>query len=178
MTFSINISESFQVIKTNRYLRLGKEKVRDVLRDNKNMLDYLADAEEPNIDDDESEFIIFPDSEAITKYRISSRADFVGNIDSRALFALSSKELEGFRTKEEKDYCFMAMDKMYAMFPSFNSDVNEKVAAVTMAFLTMGCSMVMERSENVRLDRPFLYAIMHNESGLPVFTGIMNKAQK
>ena len=53
-----------------------------------------------------------------------------------------------------------------------------KAAAVTMAFLTLGCALVMERSENVRLDRPFLYAIMHNESGLPVFTGIMNKAQK
>ena len=53
-----------------------------------------------------------------------------------------------------------------------------KAAAVTMAFVTAGCAQITERSEEVRLDRPFLYAIMHNESGLPVFTGIMNKAQK
>ena len=47
-----------------------------------------------------------------------------------------------------------------------------RAAAVTMA-MVIGCSMPMEPLEKkiVHLDRPFLYAVMHNETGLPVFVG-------
>jgi serpin B len=37
-----------------------------------------------------------------------------------------------------------------------------------------GCTLSFEYKV-VNLDRPFVYAIMHNESGLPVFTGVIRK---
>ena len=42
------------------------------------------------------------------------------------------------------------------------------------AMMFAGCAPDFE-VPIVRLDRPFIYAIMHNETGLPVFTGIVNK---
>lgn len=51
-----------------------------------------------------------------------------------------------------------------------------KAAAVTASMITCGCAIVFEdETKNVTLDRPFVYAIMHNETGLPVFTGVVNK---
>ena len=51
-----------------------------------------------------------------------------------------------------------------------------KAAAVTAAMLTCGCALVFEdETKYVTLDRPFVYAIMHNETGLPIFTGVVNK---
>ncbi|MBQ9157396.1 MAG: serpin family protein [Eubacterium sp.] len=49
-----------------------------------------------------------------------------------------------------------------------------KAAAVTMA-ITVGCALPMDY-KSVYLDRPFVYAIMDTETGLPVFTGILNQA--
>lgn len=49
-----------------------------------------------------------------------------------------------------------------------------KAAAVTAMMMFAGCAPDFE-VPIVRLDRPFIYAIMHNETGLPVFTGIVNK---
>ncbi|WP_022770118.1 serpin family protein [Butyrivibrio sp. NC2007] len=49
-----------------------------------------------------------------------------------------------------------------------------KAAAATAMFLVAGCAP-MSNPKVVRLDRPFIYAIMHNETGLPVFTGITNQ---
>ncbi|WP_026518628.1 serpin family protein [Butyrivibrio sp. MC2021] len=48
-----------------------------------------------------------------------------------------------------------------------------KAAAATAMFLVAGCAP-MGNPKSVRLDRPFVYAIMHNETGLPVFTGVTN----
>lgn len=48
-----------------------------------------------------------------------------------------------------------------------------KAAAVTMSALRS--SPVFFDSKEVYLDRPFIYAIMHDETGLPVFAGIVNK---
>ena len=48
-----------------------------------------------------------------------------------------------------------------------------KAAAATAMLLAAGC-VPRSNPKIVRLDRPFIYAIMHNETGLPVFTGIMN----
>ena len=51
-----------------------------------------------------------------------------------------------------------------------------KAAAVTKAYAVGGCADFLYHSpKEVKLDRPFICAIMHNETGLPVFTGIVNK---
>ncbi len=48
-----------------------------------------------------------------------------------------------------------------------------KAAAVTAAVVEAGALPVYDH-KIVDLDRPFVYAIMHNETGLPVFAGIVN----
>ncbi len=50
-----------------------------------------------------------------------------------------------------------------------------KAAAVTMAYLVAGCAPTME-FKTVNLNRPFVYAIMNKETGLPVFAGVFNNA--
>ena len=52
-----------------------------------------------------------------------------------------------------------------------------KAAAVTMGIVTAGCSPMMEEYKTVKLNRPFIYAIVHNETGLPVFEGFMSHAE-
>jgi serpin B len=49
-----------------------------------------------------------------------------------------------------------------------------RAAAVTAMIAVAGCAP-MDNPKTVRLDRPFIYAIIHNETGLPVFTGITNQ---
>ena len=49
-----------------------------------------------------------------------------------------------------------------------------KAAAVTAMVMPAGCAPDFD-IPFVRLDRPFIYAIIHNETGLPVFVGIVNK---
>ena len=48
-----------------------------------------------------------------------------------------------------------------------------KAAAVTMGIVYAGAAPRFDY-KIVELDRPFVYAIMHNETGLPVFTGVVN----
>ena len=48
-----------------------------------------------------------------------------------------------------------------------------KAAAVTMGIVCAGAAPRFDY-KIVELDRPFVYAIMHNETGLPVFTGVVN----
>ena len=50
-----------------------------------------------------------------------------------------------------------------------------KAAAVSTMFMVAGCALDFDRIKYVRLDRPFIYAIMHNETGLPIFAGVVNK---
>jgi serpin B len=50
-----------------------------------------------------------------------------------------------------------------------------KAAAVTMAYVVAGCAPTRE-FKRVNLNRPFVYAIMNTETGLPVFTGVFNSA--
>ena len=50
-----------------------------------------------------------------------------------------------------------------------------KAAAVTMGAIEFGCAFPLDKPKVVELDRPFVYAIMDNKTGLPVFTGIVNK---
>lgn len=50
-----------------------------------------------------------------------------------------------------------------------------KAAAVTAIINVVGCPPDMIRYERVILNRPFIYAVIHNSTGLPVFTGITNK---
>ena len=53
-------------------------------------------------------------------------------------------------------------------------------AAVTWAEIEVGCAPIMEYYENkeVHLERPFIYAVMNTETGLPVLTGIYNYGSK
>ena len=50
-----------------------------------------------------------------------------------------------------------------------------KAAAVSAMFDVTGFALDLDDTKTVRLDRPFIYAIMHNDSKLPVFVGIVNK---
>ena len=49
-----------------------------------------------------------------------------------------------------------------------------KAAAATMAFVVAGCIPEKKEIKEVYLDRSFVYAIMHCDTGLPVFVGIVN----
>lgn len=48
-----------------------------------------------------------------------------------------------------------------------------KAAAVTFDYVVCGC-LPDQEYKSVILNRPFVYAIMHNETGLPVFAGVVN----
>lgn len=50
-----------------------------------------------------------------------------------------------------------------------------KAAAVTSMVVVAGCAPMEREYEEICLDRPFVYAIMNNKTGLPVFTGITNQ---
>ena len=56
-------------------------------------------------------------------------------------------------------------------------DVNQagtRAAAVTMAVM-VGCAPPpMEKIKKVTLDRPFVFAVVHGPTGIPVFTGVVN----
>ena len=53
-----------------------------------------------------------------------------------------------------------------------------KAAAVTAAMLQPGCSLADRvEPETVRLDRPFVYAIINKEMGIPVFAGLCNQIE-
>ena len=57
-------------------------------------------------------------------------------------------------------------------------EVNRKgtiAAAVTMGVMDLGGAPDFENIRFVTLDRPFLYAVVHNETGLPVFAGMVNQ---
>ena len=49
-----------------------------------------------------------------------------------------------------------------------------KAAAITEAVLYAGCAFSFTDYKTVKLNRPFIYAIMHNETQLPVFVGVVN----
>nr|MBQ4454639.1 hypothetical protein [Clostridia bacterium] len=49
-----------------------------------------------------------------------------------------------------------------------------KAAAVTAIVMFAGCAPDFD-IPSVRLDRPFVYAIMHNKTGLPIFAGITSR---
>ena len=46
-----------------------------------------------------------------------------------------------------------------------------KAAAVSFAYVEAGAAPMMGETKSVILDRPFIYAIMHNNTGLPMFVG-------
>ena len=51
-----------------------------------------------------------------------------------------------------------------------------RAAAVTMGIVCAGCVPMEEEYKTIILDRPFIYTIVHNETKLPVFVGMMNHA--
>lgn len=50
-----------------------------------------------------------------------------------------------------------------------------KAAAATVEMCVMGCAMPFEEAKEVYFNRPFVYAIVNTETGLPVFTGVVNR---
>ena len=52
-----------------------------------------------------------------------------------------------------------------------------KAAAVTAAILRQ-MSARPQMPKIVRLDRPFLWSVIHNETGLPLFCGVVNSLKK
>lgn len=50
-----------------------------------------------------------------------------------------------------------------------------KAAAVTAGIVVCGAAPMMEDYKKVCLNRPFVYAIVHRETKLPIFVGMMNK---
>lgn len=52
-----------------------------------------------------------------------------------------------------------------------------KAAAVTAGYAVASCALSMEY-KSVCLDRPFVYAIVNTQTGMPVVTGIYNQADK
>lgn len=53
-----------------------------------------------------------------------------------------------------------------------------KAAAVTVVEMTDGCAPVCEEQKLVVLDRPFVYAIVDMDTGLPVFIGVLNSVDE
>jgi len=90
---------------------------------------------------------------------------------------------EGIKTIFAPDADFSPMTSEWLMLDSIihkaHIEVDRKgtkAAAVTAAFLVAGCAP-MEMFYSVNLDRPFVYAIIHNDTGIPVFAGIMHKTE-
>ena len=57
-------------------------------------------------------------------------------------------------------------------------EVNRKgtrASAATMGVVVAGCCPDFERVKYVYLDHPFIYAVVQNKTGLPVFTGMVNQ---
>lgn len=50
-----------------------------------------------------------------------------------------------------------------------------KASAVSAMVVVAGCAPDYDRIKYVALNRPFLYAIVHEKTGLPVFAGILNR---
>ena len=53
-----------------------------------------------------------------------------------------------------------------------------KAAAVTGMGIMLASCVIMGERKKVYLTRPFIYAIIHNKTGLPVFTGVLNRVEK
>lgn len=53
-----------------------------------------------------------------------------------------------------------------------------KAAAATFVIMSVGASPVQREIKVVKLDRPFIYAIIHNETGIPVFVGTVKHIEK
>ena len=57
-------------------------------------------------------------------------------------------------------------------------DRNVTKAAAVSVGVAAGCAPKEIRDVNITFDRPFIYAIMHNETKLPVFVGIVNEIRE
>ena len=80
----------------------------------------------------------------------------------------------------EADFSPMSTEqlKIESVFHQVHIEVDRKgtkAAAATMAVLAGGCVM-LDDTRIIDLNRPFVYSIVHNETGLPVFIGVMNRA--
>lgn len=81
---------------------------------------------------------------------------------------------------ELKEYYNANKDKYYleSVEHPYSDQTNRqgtKASAVSTMVVVAGCTPDFDRMKYVELNRPFLYAIVHEDTGLPVFTGILNR---
>lgn len=81
---------------------------------------------------------------------------------------------------EEADFTPMSSEwlKADSIIHKARIEVNRqgtKASAVSAMVVVAGCAPDFDRMKYVELNRPFLYAIVHEDTGLPVFTGILNR---
>lgn len=81
---------------------------------------------------------------------------------------------------EQADFTPMSSEwlKVDSVIHKARIEVNRqgtKVSAVSAMDGLAGCIPNFDRMKYVKLNRPFLYAIVHEDTGLPVFTGILNR---
>lgn len=81
---------------------------------------------------------------------------------------------------EEADFTPMSSEwlKADSIIHKARIEVNRqgtKASAVSAMVVVAGCAPDFDRMKCVELNRPFLYAIVHEDTGLPVFTGILNR---
>ena len=82
---------------------------------------------------------------------------------------------------DQADFSPMTTERLWIEVMTHNAhiEVDRKGTRAT-AVTIIGCgsaeASIPQPPKRVRLDRPFVYAIMHQETGLPVFVGVMNHA--
>ncbi len=107
---------------------------------------------------------VFPEFEVKINEELS---DFCKSIGIKDIFT-GAADFSAL-TKKEPMY---ASSVIQNAFIKVNREGTKAAAATAMTMLR--CSLMPEERRTVRLDRPFIYAIMNAETGLPVFTGIIN----
>jgi serpin B len=80
-----------------------------------------------------------------------------------------SANFNGIAPRKADDYLFIS-DVLHKTFVDVNEDGTEAAAATAVVMLA-GAAMPREKPVEVRVDRPFLFAIQHRPSGACLFLG-------
>lgn len=106
----------------------------------------------------------FPEFEVKLNEELS---DFLQSIGIKDIFT-GAADFSAL-TKNEPMY---ASSVVQNAFIKVNREGTKAAAATAMTMLR--CSLLPEEKREIRIDRPFIYAIMNADTGLPVFTGVIN----
>lgn len=118
----------------------------------------------------------FKSSEAEKVTVIMPEFSFSKNLDIKE-FCKKEGIREAFTP--EADFSSMSREwlKVEELIHSAKVEVDRKgtkAQAVTLAAIGYGCALDVFEKKIVDLDRPFIYAIMHNATKLPIFIGVVN----